>query len=50
MFDLEIVKVYYFCTIFFFYSGNAGAKEKEIVRYAQETLLIGLADSDPAIR
>ncbi|KAG8200791.1 hypothetical protein JTE90_006373 [Oedothorax gibbosus] len=32
------------------YSGKDGAKEKEIARYAQDTLLIGLADSDPAIR
>lgn len=36
--------------LFYLYSQNAGAKEKEITRYAQETLLIGLADSDPAIR
>ncbi|GBN03186.1 DNA-dependent protein kinase catalytic subunit [Araneus ventricosus] len=32
------------------FSDNAGAKEKEITRYAQETLLIGLADPDPSIR
>ncbi|GFT40364.1 DNA-dependent protein kinase catalytic subunit [Trichonephila clavipes] len=32
------------------FSDNVGAKEKEITRYAQETLLIGLADPDPSIR
>ncbi|CAL1269299.1 unnamed protein product [Larinioides sclopetarius] len=32
------------------FSDSAGAKEKEITRYAQETLLIGLADPDPSIR
>ncbi|GFQ67398.1 DNA-dependent protein kinase catalytic subunit [Trichonephila clavata] len=32
------------------FSDNIGAKEKEITRYAQETLLIGLADPDPSIR
>ncbi|GFT93732.1 DNA-dependent protein kinase catalytic subunit [Nephila pilipes] len=32
------------------FCNNVGAKEKEITRYAQETLLIGLADPDPSIR
>ncbi|XP_054711224.1 DNA-dependent protein kinase catalytic subunit-like, partial [Uloborus diversus] len=42
-----------FKTLFVLYdkfSHNEGAKEKEITRHAQETLLIGLADPDPTIR